>query len=68
MTTRDVLKQGPVYSRAMAHVPTAKQQAWQADTERRFRELAWAFEARRLNLRTANRRYARRNGLPLKGR
>lgn len=36
------------------------------ESERRFRELKWMFVARGMNLRTAHRRWKRRNGLPLK--
>lgn len=40
----------------------AKELAHDASSCRRFIQLTWLLEARRMNLRTANRRWQRRNG------
>ncbi len=56
MTAKAVIEGGIRYR----HGSTAQQDR---DTERRFALLRWTLEARRLNLRTANRKYRRRNGL-----
>ena len=47
---------------------TAKLEWFNRDSARRFLELQWVIEARRLNLRTAHRRWLRRNGYSFNGK
>jgi len=65
MTAKNVLEHGPCVRRE--HGAVEKIVYVNAETLRRFDELRWTLEARRLNLRTANRRWRRRNGRSLRG-
>lgn len=65
MTIRQVQAQG---FNERHEVGDAAKLAWlNADSARRFMELAWVAEARRLNLRAAHRRWMRRNGYSFNG-
>ena len=63
MEARKVLQQG--FRTRHETGDAAKIQWMAAESCRRFLQLTWVLEARKLNLVTANRRWRRRNGKPL---
>lgn len=65
MTIKSVLTQG--FHTRHEHGDPAKLNYLAMQSARRFMDLEWVLEARRLNLRTAHRRWCRRNGLRFNG-
>lgn len=65
MTMKQIMAQGPTYRNERGGA--ARTAFNEQQTFARFSQLAWAMEARRLNLRAANRRWRRKAGLSLRG-
>lgn len=62
MTAIEVLQRG--FTTRREHGSTVKRAWLDQESARRFTDLKWTVEARRLNLRTAHRKWCRRNGKP----
>lgn len=63
MTAKQVLEQG--FRTRKETGDAAKIAFFEQESVKRFLRLTWVLEARKLNLRTANRRWRRRNGKSL---
>lgn len=61
MTIRDVINHG--FNARHERGEVAKLAWLNQESARRFMDLQWVLEARRMDLRTAHRRWLRRNGL-----
>jgi hypothetical protein len=62
MTAKQVLERG--FSTRREHGSPSKLAWINQESARRFTDLRWSLEARRLNIRTAHRKWCRRNGKP----
>lgn len=65
MTIGQVMSHG--FCERHEHGSTARLEYVNRESARRFMDLQWVLEARRLNLRTAHRRWLRRNGFNFHG-
>lgn len=64
MTIKSVIERG--FTTRRERGDSAKLAYLTKCSARRFMDLPWVMEARRLNLRAAHRRFLRRNGLPFR--